>query len=54
MAVPRDESHEIISSYFIGPGSENLPAFRANINVILEQLQQTREKYQEKHVRQEV
>ncbi|TEA15040.1 Aspartate 1-decarboxylase [Colletotrichum sidae] len=40
-----DESHQIISSYFIGPQAENLPYFKENINIILEELELARKNY---------
>ncbi|KAJ5623367.1 hypothetical protein N7490_011972 [Penicillium lividum] len=39
-------SHNIISSYFIGPKSENMGDFRKNINAILDQIKLTRDGYQ--------
>ncbi|KAJ3956201.1 hypothetical protein N0V92_007260 [Colletotrichum tropicale] len=44
-AVPEDESHQIISSYFIGPRAENLPYFKENIDIILNNLKQARLDY---------
>lgn len=43
--VPEDESHQIISSYFIGPRAENLPYFKENIDIILNNLKQARLDY---------
>ncbi|CAH0051282.1 unnamed protein product [Clonostachys solani] len=40
-----DISHQIISSYFIGPQAENLDYFEANIHNILEELRNGRTKY---------
>ncbi|KAI9155623.1 L-tyrosine decarboxylase [Paramyrothecium foliicola] len=40
-----DISHQIISSYFIGPQAENLPYFEQNIHTILEELRLARTKY---------
>ncbi|KAI0012591.1 pyridoxal-dependent decarboxylase domain-containing protein [Xylariaceae sp. FL0662B] len=40
-----DVSHQIISSYFIGPQAENLPYFKENIGIILEELQAAGENY---------
>ncbi|KAI1269383.1 pyridoxal-dependent decarboxylase domain-containing protein [Xylariaceae sp. FL1019] len=40
-----DKSHQIISSYFIGPQAENLPFFRDNISIILDELESARTKY---------
>lgn len=40
-----DVSHQIISSYFIGPQAENLPFFERNIHIILKELRQARHKY---------
>ncbi|KAF9872470.1 pyridoxal-dependent decarboxylase domain protein [Colletotrichum karsti] len=44
-ATHEDESHQIISSYFIGPQAENLSYFKENINIILEELQGARLNY---------
>ncbi|KAI8630680.1 pyridoxal-dependent decarboxylase domain-containing protein [Xylariaceae sp. FL1651] len=44
-ATHEDVSHQIISSYFIGPQAENLPYFKENINIILEELESARKKY---------
>lgn len=38
--------HNVISSYFIGPKSENMGNFRANITAILDQIEKTRSDYQ--------
>ncbi|KOC16826.1 pyridoxal-dependent decarboxylase domain protein [Aspergillus flavus AF70] len=49
MADNSDESlsnHDIISSYFIGPKSENMPEFKTNINTILDEIVKTRDGYQ--------
>lgn len=40
--------HHAISSYFIGPKSENMGDFRANITAILDKIVETRSQYQEK------
>jgi hypothetical protein len=40
-----DISHQIISSYFIGPQAENLDYFKANIHNILEELRNGRLNY---------
>ncbi|KAJ4361497.1 hypothetical protein N0V95_001834 [Ascochyta clinopodiicola] len=40
-----DESHQAISSYFIGPQAENLEFFKKNLDVILEQLRLSRVSY---------
>ncbi|KAL0768837.1 hypothetical protein CaCOL14_008145 [Colletotrichum acutatum] len=44
-ATYEDESHQIISSYFIGPQAENLPYFKENINIILDELESARKSY---------
>lgn len=44
-ATYEDESHQIISSYFIGPQAENLPYFKQNINIILDELESARKSY---------
>lgn len=44
-ATHEDVSHQVISSYFIGPQAENLPYFKDNINIILEELQKARNNY---------
>ncbi|KAI0869502.1 pyridoxal-dependent decarboxylase domain-containing protein [Hypoxylon argillaceum] len=44
-ATHEDVSHQVISSYFIGPQAENLPYFKYNINIILEELQKARNNY---------
>ncbi|KAI1854573.1 hypothetical protein JX266_000691 [Neoarthrinium moseri] len=44
-ATHEDVSHQIISSYFIGPQAENLPYFERNIRTILEELRLARTKY---------
>lgn len=41
----KDTTHEVISSYFIGPRAENLPQFRENITTILDELQLARKNY---------
>ncbi|KAK4174666.1 pyridoxal phosphate-dependent transferase [Triangularia setosa] len=46
----RDVTHEVISSYFIGPRAENLPQFRENITTILDELQLARKNYFEQDV----
>lgn len=40
-----DVSHQIISSYFIGPQAENLSYFEDNIHTVLEELRLARNKY---------
>ncbi|KAI0427025.1 pyridoxal-dependent decarboxylase domain-containing protein [Xylaria sp. FL1042] len=40
-----DVSHQVISSYFIGPQAENLPYFKENIDIILEELEKARKNY---------
>ena len=40
------KAHNVISSYFIGPKSENMDDFRKNISAILDQIVQTRSEYQ--------
>lgn len=40
-----DVSHQIISSYFIGPQAENLTYFEDNIHTILEELRKARRRY---------
>ncbi|KAI1431521.1 pyridoxal-dependent decarboxylase domain-containing protein [Xylaria sp. CBS 124048] len=40
-----DVSHQIISSYFIGPQAENLPYFKENLNIILDELEKARKNY---------
>lgn len=40
-----DVSHQVISSYFIGPQAENLPYFKENIHIILEELEKARHNY---------
>lgn len=42
---PKISNHDIISSYFIGPKSENMPDFKENILAILEAVVQTRKDY---------
>ncbi|KAI1311839.1 pyridoxal-dependent decarboxylase domain-containing protein [Xylaria venustula] len=44
-ATHEDVSHQVISSYFIGPQAENLPYFKENISIILEELEKSRKKY---------
>lgn len=44
-AKQQDVSHQVISSYFIGPKAENLPYFKDNINIILEELESARKNY---------
>ncbi|KAI1351924.1 pyridoxal-dependent decarboxylase domain-containing protein [Xylaria sp. FL0043] len=44
-ATHEDVSHQAISSYFIGPQAENLPYFKENINIILEELEKARKNY---------
>ncbi|KAF7585398.1 hypothetical protein BBP40_011024 [Aspergillus hancockii] len=41
-------SHDVISSYFIGPKSENMVDFQNNLNTILEEIVRNRELYQPK------
>ncbi|KAI1494277.1 pyridoxal-dependent decarboxylase domain protein [Biscogniauxia mediterranea] len=45
--TPTDEdvSHQVISSYFIGPQAENLKYFKDNIDIILGEHQRARQKY---------
>lgn len=38
--------HNVISAYFIGPKSENMPEFRANITAILDKIEEARSRYQ--------
>ena len=47
-ASERDKptNHDIISSYFIGPKSENMQDFRDNITTILDGIVKTRSLYQ--------
>ncbi|KAK6840601.1 pyridoxal-dependent decarboxylase conserved domain protein [Apiospora arundinis] len=40
-----DKSHQIISSYFIGPQAENLGYFKENIHAILDELEKARHNY---------
>lgn len=40
-----DQSHQAVSSYFIGPQAENLGDFRENIDSILNELQKARHNY---------
>ncbi|OGM43988.1 pyridoxal-dependent decarboxylase domain protein [Aspergillus bombycis] len=42
---PKISNHDLISSYFIGPKSENLKPFSDNIAIILDQLKKTRDNY---------
>ncbi|KAH8205832.1 hypothetical protein TruAng_000108 [Truncatella angustata] len=42
---PGDISHQVISSYFIGPQAENLSFFEENIHTILEELRLARNRY---------
>ncbi|KAI8949332.1 pyridoxal-dependent decarboxylase domain-containing protein [Xylaria longipes] len=44
-ATYEDVSHQVISSYFIGPQAENLSYFKDNIHIILEELENTRKNY---------
>lgn len=44
-ATYEDVSHQIISSYFIGPQAENLPYFKENIDIILDELRKARVNY---------
>ncbi|KAI0970816.1 pyridoxal-dependent decarboxylase domain-containing protein [Xylaria arbuscula] len=44
-ATHEDVSHQVISSYFIGPQAENLPYFKENISIILDELEKARKKY---------
>ncbi|KAE8368365.1 pyridoxal-dependent decarboxylase domain protein [Aspergillus caelatus] len=47
--APRQDkatNHDIISSYFIGPKSENMQDFRDNIKIILDGIVETRKAYQ--------
>jgi len=43
--ILEDESHEAVSSYFIGPHAENLRYFKDNIETILNELGKARRKY---------
>ncbi|GAW25936.1 putative pyridoxal-dependent decarboxylase domain protein [Rosellinia necatrix] len=43
--ISHDTSHQIISSHFIGPQAENLPYFKENIDIILEELKLARNRY---------
>ncbi|KAE8376158.1 pyridoxal phosphate-dependent transferase [Aspergillus bertholletiae] len=45
-SVPKISNHDIISSYFIGPKSENMFLFKENISAILDQIVKTRNDYQ--------
>ncbi|KAI1080419.1 pyridoxal phosphate-dependent transferase [Whalleya microplaca] len=45
ISTHEDVSHQVISSYFIGPQAENLSYFKENIGIILEELQAARENY---------
>lgn len=40
-----DESHQAISSYFIGPKAENISYFKDNISIILDEMVATRHRY---------
>jgi len=44
-ATFEDITHQVISSYFIGPQAENLPYFKENIDIILEELGSARQNY---------
>ena len=44
-ATAEDETHQAISSWFIGPQCENLPFFRNNIKIILDELEKARGAY---------
>ncbi|KAI1498074.1 pyridoxal-dependent decarboxylase domain-containing protein [Biscogniauxia marginata] len=44
-ATHEDVSHQVISSYFIGPQAENLQYFKDNINIILEEHEKARVNY---------
>ncbi|RWA14500.1 hypothetical protein EKO27_g597 [Xylaria grammica] len=44
-ATHEDVSHQVISSYFIGPQAENLPYFKENIDIILDELEKARKNY---------
>ncbi|CAG7971697.1 unnamed protein product [Penicillium salamii] len=41
-----ENPHNVISAYFIGPKSENMPDFRANITAILDKIEEARSRYQ--------
>ncbi|KAI1110545.1 pyridoxal-dependent decarboxylase domain-containing protein [Nemania sp. NC0429] len=41
----QDVSHQVISSYFIGPQAENLSYFEDNVHIILEELGKARQNY---------
>ncbi|KAI9373196.1 pyridoxal-dependent decarboxylase conserved domain protein [Aspergillus egyptiacus] len=45
MTTQGDLTHQAISSYFIGPGAENLDEFQANIVTILSKLREARQNY---------
>lgn len=40
-----DTTHQVISSLFIGPRSENMPHFKENIGTILNELEMARARY---------
>ncbi|KAK7992840.1 pyridoxal-dependent decarboxylase domain protein [Apiospora saccharicola] len=44
-ATHEDKSHQVISSYFIGPQAENLGYFKENIHAILDELEKARHAY---------
>ena len=44
-ATAEDETHQAISSWFIGPQCENLPFFRRNVTIILDELEKARGAY---------
>ncbi|KAK7932402.1 pyridoxal-dependent decarboxylase conserved domain protein [Apiospora marii] len=44
-ASHEDKSHQVISSYFIGPQAENLGYFKENIHAILDELEKARHAY---------
>ncbi|KAI3328115.1 pyridoxal-dependent decarboxylase domain-containing protein [Xylariaceae sp. AK1471] len=44
-ATHEDVSHQVISSYFIGPQAENMSYFKENIHIILKELESARKKY---------
>ncbi|KAH8435161.1 uncharacterized protein LDX57_012790 [Aspergillus melleus] len=45
MTDPDDIAHQAISSYFIGPGAENLDHFKTNIDNILTEVKNARDAY---------
>ncbi|KAK3986129.1 pyridoxal phosphate-dependent transferase [Cladorrhinum sp. PSN332] len=45
MPAPKDKTHSVISSLFIGPRAENLDEFSGNITAVLEELRDARLRY---------